>query len=412
MFNKRTIPAAIAALALAGSSCTSNQHLPHTTPGTLPTRNNKVVQAQNQFAFRLFKEVLQADQEPGNKMISPISLYMDLSMVYNGAAGQTRSAMQEALQLQPADTALLNTTNAALIAGLPKADSGVTLEMANAIWYRQDLEPLPAFLALNKAFYKATVEAADFSNPSTTTAINDWVKEKTQEKIPSIIEEIRPSDVMYLLNAVYFLGHWTTAFDPQRTNDRIFHPTATTAVPVPFMQREATFHYLQNDSLQMIELPYGQGAFSMYVLLPSTHSNPQTLVRWLSPERFAALTSAMDSTKVQLYLPKWESAYLLDDLIPELTKLGMGAAFGGGADFTAMYNSSQIQISQVIHKTYIKVDEQGTEAAAATSVGMRVTSARPITRPVMDVNRPFVYLITEKNTGSILFLGTVHQPES
>lgn len=391
--------------------CGSNSHISNTKRKGTTARANPVTKAQNDFSFKLFGLVVKADHSLSNKMISPLSIYQDLSMVYNGTAGKTREAMQKALQLNDMDTALLNTTSRMLFSLLAQADTAVQIDMVNSIWYREDLHPLSSFLNINNTYYNAEIQPADFSNPQTINLINGWVADHTQQKIKSIIDHINPADVMFLINAIYFNGKWQKNFDPKHTRKRTFY-TASKTEQVSFMYREARYNYAQASTLQIVELPYGNGSFSMYVLLPAKGGDIHTLIDSLNASYFSDITNQMDSTKVKLFLPKWEASYTVNDLIPQLTDMGMGIAFGPQADFTGMYQKRDIQISSVVHKSYIKVDEEGTEAAAATSIGMRLTAAMPDHTPVMDVNRPFVYIITENRTNSILFLGVVNNPEA
>lgn len=409
-FPKWAFPAIFAAGMVAAGGCTQKMHSNQTSSNPLSEKDRKIMQAQNQFAFKIFDLVTMSAAGTENLMISPLSIYTDLSMAYNGAAGATKKAMQEALQLSGSEIQALNWANNTMLRHLPASDTSITVDIANAIWYDQALEPLSSFLSVNKKYYQAAVQPADFNDPQTVKQINQWVAGQTHKKIESILDQISPDDKMYLLNAVYFNGEWTNSFDPKLTNDRTFHTTSQTQLQVPFMSKEARFNYLENDSLQMVELPYGNGSFSMYVLLPAKGIRAEALVAALNPTTFSSLLAGLDSAKIQLYLPKWEAAYSIEDLAPELSRMGMGVAFGPNADFTKMYENGQVAISKVTHKTYIKVDEKGTEAAAVTSIGIRLTAARPGFPPVMEVNRPFVYIITAKNSGSILFMGVVQQP--
>lgn len=394
---------------LAG--CGKEQAPPDTTtPIELPQDGQSVITAQNTFALKFFKALLEEDQTDANKLISPLSIHMDFSMVYNGAAGNTLDEMKQALQLENVSQPLLNAVNSTLISGLPLADSRVQVAVANSIWYRnQGPQPLTGFIQTVSDSYKAQITAADFSNPQTVNSINAWVTEKTHGKINKIIEQIDASDIMYLINAVYFKGQWRQKFDTKDTRDREFHVSETQSVQAPFMTQTATFRYLSNSSMQCIELPYGQGSFSMYVLLPQTNLSAGSLATSLNGDLVKSLLAPMDSAKVTLFMPKWEYSYDINDLKPEMSSLGMSEAFTTRADFSKMYPpAAGAYISKALHKTYIAVDEQGTEAAAVTSIGMGTTSVP--SNPVMDINRPFLYLITENQTGSILFLGMVANP--
>jgi serpin B len=331
-------------------------------------------------------------------------------MVYNGAANETQKAIANTLQLQAIDIKHLNYANQKLINDLPNADSAVKLDIANSIWYRQTLQPVPSFLKTTKVYYQAEVKAAAFNDPGTVNKINNWAAEHTNQKIKSIIDRIDPADVMYLINAVYFNGKWKNSFDPKLTKNRDFHTATGQTKQVPFMYREAKYNYGHNDSLQIIELPYGKGKFSMYVLLPAENIKLSSFITSLNEEKLSALLNAMDSSKVKLYLPKWKDSYKIEDLKPELSRMGMGVAFSDQADFSNLFKQHQTKISQVIHKTFIEVNEQGTEAAAVTSTGVRLTSL-PLNQQVMDVNRPFIYFIAAKDSGAILFMGEVNDPD-
>jgi len=288
---------------------------------SLPDNAEKVIAAQNQFAFRLFKEALEEDNTSSNKLISPLSIYLDLSMVYNGASGSTRTDMQKALQLPDSSLDLLNQTNQTLITGLPKEDRDVALHIANSIWYRNTgTQPLAEFLKTNSDYYHAQVTGADFS-PSTVGKVNQWVASQTNQKIKTILKQIDRADFMYLINAVYFKGQWKNSFSTENTRNRPFHTPDGGAVQTPFMNREGLFNYMQNDSLQLVELPYGNGNFNMYVALPSAKINTGAFISSLNESRLKQYISALDSVKVNLYLPKWTYSYEINDLKPELTTL-------------------------------------------------------------------------------------------
>lgn len=379
-------------------------------PVVLPENGENVIAAQNDFALKFFKELLEQDKTNSNKLVSPLSIYMDFSMAYNGAAGNTLDEMNSALQLGGISAQLLNEVNKALVTGLPKADSKVELDLANSIWYRnQGAQPLLSFIQTVSDNYMAQITGADFKSPQTVNDINSWVSKNTHGKISHIIDQIDPSDIMYLINAVYFKGQWKLKFDSRQTRSRVFSTPDAGNVQTPFMTQTAVFPYLENQSMQCIELPYGAGSFSMYVILPSANLTTGDLLSTFNSDILKSTLNPMDSTKVTLFMPRWEYKYDISDLRPELSALGMPVAFTGNADFTNMYPASAgAYISKALHKTFISVDEEGTKAAAVTSIGMGTTAVSP--NPVMDINRPFLYLIVEKQTGSILFLGMVNNP--
>lgn len=379
------------------------------TQDSMEVENETIQASQNNFSFDLFKNILASDSEKVNRLLSPQSIFMDLAMLYNGAHGTTQSAMQKALRLDKINPERLNQSQAELLKNIPNLDDEVSFVMANAIWHRNDLLPKSEFLTINQTFYDAEIHAADFKNPQTVEAINNWVNTKTSGKIPTLIESISPGEVLFLLNAIYFKASWTHSFNPNLTRVMEFH-TANGTIETDFMFKDTRFNYLENENLQMIELPYGKGDFSMFVLLPSKNQSVPDLTNSLNHQKFSEMLSAMETTSVKLYLPKWEVSYSADNLIENLSDLGMQVAFENKADFSGLFKSEATKISQVKHKAYIKVDEEGTEAAAATGIGM-VTTSLPIPSNIeMKVDRPFVYLIMEKNSGTILFLGTIDNP--
>lgn len=408
----KLIPALTLLFLMFGLLACNHQIVPGaSTEATLPKEGSNVIIAQNHFAFRLFQETALQEKNDANKLISPLSVYLDLSMAYNGAADSTLEAMRQTLGLNDIPTDVLNKTNELLINSIPQADKNVKMTIANSIWYRQSgTQPLSDFVAINSKYYNAAVTGANFS-PETVNQINHWVAEKTNQKIKSIVQRIEPEDVMYLINAVYFKGNWKVPFEPKMTKDRPFTTESGKVAQVPFMQQKAEFNYMQNDTLQMVELPYGKGDFSMYVLLSGKNVSMTQFIAQLNESTLSQYITKMDSVKINLWIPKWKYSYEISDLKPELTALGMHVAFTDQADFSKMYPAqTPMHISKVVHKTYIEVNEQGTEAAGATSIGVSVTSMPLNPPPVMDVNRPFVYLITEKNSGSILFIGKVNNP--
>lgn len=394
------------------SGCSKSILSQSTTPVTLPQNGDQVIQAQNKFTLDLFKNVLQQDNSASNKLVSPFSVFEDLSMAYNGAAGTTQTGMQNAMQLNGISTDLLNNTNQALITGLPKEDPAIQLNIANSIWYKnRGIQPLSSFLDITNKYYQSQVTGADFS-PATVTQINNWVANATHQKINSIIQQIDPADIMYLINAIYFKGQWKYSFNTKSTQNNTFYTSTGQLVQTPFMYQQDTFKYISGSSAQMIEMPYGSGDFNMYVLLPNEGVSLQQFIGSFNENTLAAFSPDLKAQKVKLYLPKWKYSYEVNNMIPELTNMGMGVAFSNGADFSNMYPAtSGIFINKVIHKTYITVDEQGTEAAAVTAIGVVATSVGAGSQvPVMDVNRPFLYVIAEKNTGAILFIGEVNNP--
>ncbi|HEY5369650.1 MAG TPA: serpin family protein [Hanamia sp.] len=400
------------------SSCTKTNPVPdeHTQMIVLPANGAAVINANNQFAFDFFRATLTQDPENNNKLISPLSIYLALSMVYNGADNATKDSIAKTLELSGIDIASLNAVCHSLLSQFPQEDNKVRLSIANSIWYKQNsYQPFSAFLNTVQSNYDASVQPLNFDDHSSVNTINNWVAQKTNNKIPKILESISSNDLMYLINAIYFNGAWKYAFNTSDTYNDIFNLQDGSTKSVPFMKRQLKVNMFGDSSFTMIELPYGGGkSYSMYVLEP-VHSQESisTFASSLNENVLNNAISKMDSSTIQLEIPKWEYSYELQDMKPELTMLGMGIAFSGNADFSKIYDPSQVQvyISKAIHKAYIKVNEEGTEAAAVTAIGITTTDM-PMPPLVFKLDHPFVYSIVEKQTGDVLFLGIVNDPAS
>ncbi len=378
---------------------------------TQPTQpvDDRLLTANTRFGFKLFSEVLK--QTPGqNVTISPSSVAIALSMTYNGASGETKQAMAQALELQGLTLQEINQGNAALEAALENADPKVKLAIANSLWGRQGFQFRPEFLQQNRQFYGAEIATLDFGSPTAVRTINNWVSQRTEGKIPSIVDQLEPNDVLYLINAIYFKGNWTTQFDPGNTALRPFFKLNETQEQHPFMSQTGNYRYAETDQFQAISLPYGDRRLSMVILLPKADSSLAELQRNLTPENWQRWMQQMRSREGSIQLPKFKQEFSIG-LNDTLKSLGMGVAFDRNrAEFGGISNA-QIYINKVQHKTFIEVNEEGTEAAAATSVGIGVTSA-PIDGPFQMVcDRPFFYAIRDNQTGSLLFMGTMVDPQ-
>lgn len=371
-----------------------------------------VVSANNSFGFNLFKTVNEATEETKNIVVSPLSVSMALGMTMNGAQTDTRTAMENTLGFEGMTSEAINESYKTLNDALTTVDPDVTMEIPNSIWYRNTFEVLQDFINLNKNNFYAQVTPLNFADPATVGIINNWVAESTHDKITSILDQIDPDAVMFLINAVYFNGTWKYEFDEQYTEPATFYLADGTTKQVDMMKQEATLHYSSNELFEAVDLYYGSGNFSMVILLPKTDVVPDDVISQLNPQMWQELTSGFSEMDIQLSLPKFKLEYdrqLNDDLI----SMGMGIAFDDyGADFSKINPEEQLYISFVKHKTFIDVNEEGTEAAAVTIVGMFTTSVVEGDIPYsFIVNKPFLFAIKEKDTQAILFLGKVMEPE-
>jgi serine protease inhibitor len=390
--------------------------------GTLLSKavNPQLFKANNQFSFKLFQAIASqaatTDKVADNLFVSPTSVALALSMAYNGANGTTRSAMNQALQLNGLSLDALNQSNAALKTVLETADPNVQLNIANSLWARQGVKFNPDFLKRNRDFYQAEVATLDFNQPASVGRINNWVKDKTQGKIPQIVDRLKPDDLLYLINAVYFKGGWSVPFDQSATTPHSFTLAAGKTKSVSMMSRRDRLNYYATPQFQAVSLPYGKGRWSMYLFLPSPNSNLAAFRKTLTATNWQTWMQGFQFKNGLVQLPKFKSEYETE-LKTALTALGMGVAFDRDkADFSHLWPSNALQaaaIDQVKHKTFVEVNESGTEAAAVTSIGIVATSVQLPTQPFeMIVDRPFFCAIRDNETGTILFMGQIQNPNN
>lgn len=362
---------------------------------------SSVASANTRFGFRLLHDLQERDPG-GNIFISPLSISIALTMTYNGAVGETERAMAEVLEIDALDLSTINRSNRALRNSLENPDPKVDISIANSIWYRQGIVFNPDFLERNRLFFGAEVAALDFSAPQATGIINEWVDTNTNGKIEKIVDRINPQTLLFLINAIYFKGNWQDEFDPSRTRQGIFHLMDGSEKRVQVMRREGEYPYFRGENFEATSLPYGAGRMSMYIFLPDRNSNLNKFMRNLNEANWEDWLSQLQDRRQEMVLPRFKLEYEVN-LNDTLEALGMGIAFGGGADFSGM--GPNLFISEVRHKTFVELNEEGTEAAAVTAV-VGVKSLPPAFR----VDRPFFFTIYDAETETILFMGTVTEP--
>ena len=368
-----------------------------------------MIESDQMFAFEFFAKVFneELNEDDKNFMVSPFSLSMALAMTWNGSDGNTKLAMQNTLGMGDWSDDEVNSYFSKMKDAFEKTDPSTKLSIANSIWTNRNVAILPNFISLNKTYYNATVEAVDFGSPATVDRINRWAAENTNNLIKKVLEETKPSDLMYLLNALYFKGIWTSEFDAKKTSKENFTDENGRKVKVDMMSQYANFSYTEDETMQVVELPYGNKAFSMMVLLPNVDKNLIDVINGLQDDVYwASVKNKMHSQNIELFLPKFKTEYSkkLNDV---LIDMGMETAFTAGrADFSRMSNKDAF-ISLVKQDTFIATDEVGTEAAAVTVVGVVETSSPASEEVVFKADKPFLYMIQENSTGSILFMGVV-----
>lgn len=372
--------------------------------------NPELVAANTRFGFKLFSEVLKQNQNQ-NVFVSPSSVAIALAMVYNGANGTTKAAIAKALELNGITLAELNKANADLQALLQNPDPKVQLAIANSLWARQDVPLKPDFLQRNQQFYGAEINNLNFNDPQAIRIINGWVKENTRGKIEEIVDSIDPMDVLFLINAIYFKGDWTQPFDKTLTADRPFFRADGSQKSHPMMSQQGDFRYLETEQFQAVSLPYGEGRrMSMYILLPKKATPITDLYQKLTAENWQQWVTRFRSRPGSVQIPRFKLEYEIE-LRRALSALGMADAFDASkANFSGM-SDLQTHIDQVRHKTFVEVNEEGTEAAAVTSIGIRATSAIVDEPFTMVVDRPFFCAIRDNQSGSVLFMGAIVDPQ-
>ena len=372
--------------------------------------DSSVVTANTQFGFNVFDEIRKTEQDK-NIFISPFSISVALAMTLNGAAGETEQAMTNTLQLQGLDSEAINVGYAGLRQTLLTADPKVTLAIANSLWARQDIPFNQSFLQRNAQFFGAEISTLDFTDSRTVETINQWVDTNTNGKITKILDEINPAAVLFLINAIYFKGTWQREFDPSETREGPFHLANGDVKQVPMMRQERQYPYYQGENFQAIRLAYGDGRMRMYIFLPDRESDLNTFLENLNAERWENWMSQFHGQDVSLVMPKFKLEYE-KNLNNTLKALGMDSAFAPDlADFSRMAPLENLYIGEVLHKTFVEVNEEGTEAAAVTSVGVRVTSVPPPPIP-FTIDRPFFFAIRDNETKTVLFMGVVVDPDA
>lgn len=386
-----------------------NKDLPDPIKIDLRSSEAKMVKSDQQFAFEFFANVFneEAADKDDNFMVSPLSLSMALAMTWNGADAETKQAMQKVLRLDGYSDEEVNEYYKKLREALLKTDPSTKLAIANSIWTNKNVVIDSDFIKVNQDYFNSVVKSVDFADSKTVNELNQWAAENTNNLIDHVIDETDPMALMYLMNAIYFKGVWTSEFDAKNTTKKPFFYMNGKSKNVDMMHQKTDFNYTENQLLQMVELPYGNQAFSMLVLLPKEGKMLADIISDLQKgDSWTALASGLRESEVDLYLPKFKTEYS-KRLNDALINMGMGIAFDPSrADFSRMSDHDAF-ISFVDQFTYISTDEVGTEAAAVTVVGIELTSYQPPRTVTFNANRPFIYIIQENSTGSILFMGAV-----
>ena len=368
--------------------------------------SRELIGANNKFAFDIFRELLTEDKGK-NIFISPFSITTALAMAYNGAETDTKDAMAEVLGFSGPGLEDLNSNFSQLLVAIQSADPDIELDIANSVWKRSGFEVKEDYLDRMAQYYYSTVQDLDFSKSDAPDIINKWIEDATRGKIDKMISEIDAMVMMYLINAIYFKGDWTYPFDEELTGTDDFYLKDGSTVDVEMMENYGDYKYSGDGDLEAVRLPYGRDMVSMYIILPPEGTGLDPAIEKITGDSWNGFTGSFAERELNLRMPKFKIEYGIKDLLPPLTRLGMGIAFTDSADFSGMH--PDLFISRVDHKAVIEVNEKGSEAAAVTVVEMQLTSA-PAEPIEFTADRPFFFVISDDRTGTILFMGKVADP--
>jgi serine protease inhibitor len=370
--------------------------------------------ASTRFAFKLYREI-SWNEGTTNIFFSPASVMLCLCLLHAGATGETRAAIEKVLEVAGHGTDVLPSTVAALKSALLVEGPGLECEIANSIWCNQARTPRPEYAAKVKEDYNAEVIAVDFADPATVAQINRWVSGKTRGKIGSILESLDRLAVLVAINAIYFKDFWEKPFEAALTREELFHASHGRTVKTPLMSQYGSYPYYEDSEFQAVRLRYKTSRLAMYIFLPAKRSSLERFQQNLSSAAWDKWMQKFHMTEGHIRLPRFKLTYSAI-LNSALEKLGMAIAFDPRrARFdTISTPPPPIWIDQVLHRAFVEVDEEGTEAAAVTAV-VQVT-ASPIRNPArtfqMVVDRPFFFAIRDDHTGTIWFMGAVDEPNA
>ena len=400
------IMATAATLASCGTATQTVQSAPTTQ---MSEQDFETADEANKFALKMFAQMHKEEKGNDNFCLSPLSASWALSMAANGAEGTTREQMYATLGFPGNDAEKINAYQQKIIKRLSALDpERVTVGIANSMWVNENFKIKKEFEKSNTAYYDATVKNIKF-DAAAVEAINDWCSQKTNGKITEIVKEIDPMTQLFLINALYFNGRWTSTFNKKRTKEEEFTKENGEKIKVQMMHQNDKMYYYEDENVQMVMKPFGEEKFHMLFILPREGVTMDKSVQLLA-ENFDTWYRESEKEEVNLSLPRYKAEYG-KSLKSTLQSLGMSDAFTPGkANFGAL-SKEGLCIGDVLQKTFVKVDEEGAEAAAVTSVALMAMAAGPPKPKNMVINRPFIYIIRERETGNILFIGRNGHPK-
>jgi serpin B len=407
--NFKTISALFVVITLILIYC--KKETAKTSPGVpvpidLTTNQVSLIGSGNIFAFNIFRKVVNNAAETENVIISPLSISTALSMTLNGANGSTLGAMLTTLSLDSLTPAIINSSYKSLTQSLLNVDKQVLISIANSVWSEKNFIVKKPFADILTGYYNADSRSFDITDPQAPAQINTWIDTKTNGLITNMVDKLDPTTVMLLINAIYFKGKWKSQFNVANTVQASFYKPGNVTVQVPMMKQTSDYKIYKGTGFTLAELPYGQGNFVMDVILPDDNNGIDNLISSIDDNTLNGWLNMMSSRKTDLSFPRFKYGYK-KELTNILTDMGMGITFGNYADFSNI-SDLKLYISLVLHQAVIETNEEGTEAAAATIVGISTTAVmEPLT---LSIDHSFMYIIRETTTNSILFMGRVVDP--
>jgi len=377
-------------------------------PVDLTSIQTALIESGNSFAFDIYRKVLENADESENVIISPLSISYALSMTVNGADGETREAMLEALRVSGITPEEINSSLKDLTDVLLNIDKRVLMNIANSVWTENDFAVKESFIDILTNYYNAESRSFDIEDATAPDKINAWIEDKTNGLIKEMIDKLNDNTVMLIINAIYFKGKWKLQFDPDDTSEKPFYKPSDIEVGVQMMKQSEDFLVYDGNGFILAEFPYGQGNFVMDIILPDTKTGTAGLLPSVTNDAFNGWISQLGEQEVNVSIPRFKYGFK-KKLKEILTDMGMGIAFTEAADFTNISEFPPLLINDVTHQAFIETNEEGTEAAAATVVDVGVTSMPP---PPLEFNadHSFLYIIREIKTNSVIFMGRVADP--
>ena len=375
-------------------------------PIALTANQVTLVTSENTFALDIFKKVIENSSETENIIISPLSISSALSMTLNGANGSTRDAMLDALRMKGLTSDAINSSYKDLTSALLGIDQRVQISVANSVWTANNFVVKKPFINILTQYYAAESKSFDQTDPLVPKQVNSWIENKTNGLIKNMLDQLDKNTVMLLINAIYFKGKWTSKFDAEKTTLGSFIKPDGKSTQVSMMEQTSDFKVYGGEGFTLAEFPYGQSNFVMDVILPAGNNGIKNLLPLITDLNLKGWLGQMSKRKTDLTFPKFKYGFK-KELKDILTDMGMGIAFTDKADFSNISDISLL-VSLVLHQAFIETNEDGTEAAAATIVGISTTSM-PQTYS-LNIDHSFLYIIRETTTNSILFMGRVADP--